>query len=62
MPYSKFKAFLRKLAAKSVPALRRAIRYFIRVAALANVPTISGIFDMTGIRCKAVSVATVRRT
>jgi hypothetical protein len=29
MPYSKFKAFLRKLAARSVPALRRAIGCFI---------------------------------
>jgi transposase len=29
MPYSKFKAFLRKLAARTVPALNRAIRSFI---------------------------------
>jgi transposase len=29
MPYSKFKAFLRKIAARTVPALTRAIRSFI---------------------------------
>jgi transposase len=29
MPYSKFKTFLRKVAARTVPALRRAIRSFI---------------------------------
>jgi transposase len=29
MPYSKFKAFLRKVAARTVPALNRAIRSFI---------------------------------
>jgi transposase len=29
MPYSKFKAFLRKVAARTVPALNRAIRAFI---------------------------------
>jgi len=29
LPYSKFKAFLRKLAARTVPALHRAIRAFI---------------------------------
>lgn len=29
MPYSKFKAFLRKVAARTVPALTRAIRSFI---------------------------------
>ena len=28
MPYSKFKAFLRKVAARTVPALNRAIRSF----------------------------------
>jgi hypothetical protein len=54
MPFSKFKTFLRKVAARTVPAPRRAIRSFIRVFALTNVPTISGIqicFHMTGIRC-----------
>jgi hypothetical protein len=60
MPYSKFKAFLRKLAAGTVLALRRAIRCFIRVSALANLPTISGIQDMS--RYDAVSAATVGRT
>jgi transposase len=29
MPYSKFKAFLRKIAARSVPAVYRAIRAFL---------------------------------
>ena len=29
MPYSKFKAFLRKVAARTVPGLNRAIRSFI---------------------------------
>ena len=29
LPYSKFKAFLRKLAARTVPRLTRAIRSFI---------------------------------
>lgn len=29
MPYSQFKAFLRKVAARTVPALRRAIRSFL---------------------------------
>ena len=29
LPYSKFKAFLRKVAARTVPALNRAIRSFI---------------------------------
>src|ERR1700741_5218997 len=31
LPYSKFKAFLRKLAARTVPALHRAIRSFLHI-------------------------------
>jgi hypothetical protein len=29
MPYSKFKTFLRKVAARTIPSLNRAIRSFI---------------------------------
>ena len=41
MAYSKFKAFLRKIAARTVPGLNRAIRPFIPSSAHKNVPTIS---------------------
>jgi hypothetical protein len=40
------KTFLRKVAATTVAALRRAIRSFIPRLALANVPTFSGIQAM----------------
>jgi hypothetical protein len=31
LPYSKFKAYLRKLAARTVPSLHRAIRSFLHI-------------------------------
>jgi hypothetical protein len=31
LPYSKFKAYLRKLAAHTAPSLHRAIRSFLRI-------------------------------
>ena len=31
LPYSKFKAYLRKLAARTVPSLHRAIRSFLQI-------------------------------
>ena len=46
MPYSKFKTFLRKVAARTIPSLNRAIRSFIRSSVLKNVPTISGMQAM----------------
>ena len=46
MPYSKFKTFLRKVAARTIPSLNRAIRSFIPQPVLKNVPTISGMQAM----------------
>ena len=44
MPFSKFKAHLRKLAEHTVPRLNRAIRFFL--LSLKNAPTISGMLAM----------------
>lgn len=46
MPYSKFKTFLRKVAARTVPGLNRAIRSFIPSSVRKNVPTISDMQAM----------------
>jgi len=46
MPYSKFKTFLRKVAARTVPGLNRAIRSLSPSSVRKNVPTISDMQAM----------------
>ena len=46
MPYSKFKTFLHKVAARTIPSLNRAIRSFIPQLSPQDVPTISGMQAM----------------
>ena len=46
MPYSKFKTFLRKVAARTIPSLNRATAPSSRSSVLKNVPTISGMQAM----------------
>ncbi len=47
MPYSKFKTFLRKVAARTIPSLNRAIPLLHPAKpVLKNVPTISGMQAM----------------
>jgi transposase len=46
LPYSKFKAFLRKVAARTVPGLTRAIPHSCHRSVRANVATISGMQAM----------------
>ena len=46
MPYSKFKTFLRKVAARTIPSLNRAIAPSSLASVLKNVPTISGMQAM----------------
>jgi len=47
LPYSKFKALLRKVAARTVPALDRTIRSFVpQLSAEGNAPTTSGMQAM----------------
>jgi transposase len=46
LPYSKFKAFLRKVAARTVPDLTRAIPHSCHRSVRANVATISGMQAM----------------
>ena len=46
MPFSKFKAFLRRAAERTIPGLRRAIRSFLPRLGRENVPTTSGMRAM----------------
>ena len=46
MPYSKFKTFLRKVAARTIPALTAPSAPSSRSSVLKNVPTISGMQAM----------------
>jgi transposase len=46
LPYSKFNAFLRKVAARTVPGLTRAIPHSCHRSVRANVATISGMRAM----------------
>jgi len=46
LPYSKFKALLRKVAARTVPALLKTIRSFVSRLGHENAPTTSGMRAM----------------
>ena len=46
LPYSKFKDFLRKIAARTVPGLTRAIRSFIPQLGAQECANFSGMQDM----------------
>ena len=46
MPYSKFKALLRKVAERTVPGLYRTIRSFVTQLGAQNAPTTSGMLAM----------------
>ena len=46
LPYNKFKVYWRKLAARTVPSLHRAIRSFLQILKPRNAPIITNMQAM----------------